>query len=409
MKNKPPRRRTRKSPLSMLLVLIFAGFFGAFHPYFVAAELRLSVDTELTNTFLTVEGIDDWRYFQSGSAGLSLLNEGSRLVRGELVLDFEGTGGAAGSTQEPTVNLRRFYLRPGIGPVLFTLGKTRSTWGSGLVFNAGDLIFGSDTVDFSAGSEDPRRETAWLVNAEIPLGDFSFLELIALPGTSDAEAAGYDALPPLSSASGGARLSLETGPLNIQTGYLYRGDEIAGLGPTGHRFFAGLEGIAPLDWYIAATASTETAAPFSSGNLQDGLIITGGFFDSLTQAYTMGVSWRVEFLLRPEGAFSPLTTGEIAEVLEITESGGGTLAGEYGLYVYPSLTLSPRDRLSFTFSSILSPVDLSANSFFGVEWNIYEALTILGSIAIQAGETDDVFHPGNPGGISCSLGAKYRY
>ncbi|MBA7643783.1 hypothetical protein ES703_51516 [subsurface metagenome] len=144
------------------------------------AEVRLGVTAEFYNTIMTLSGLDDWRYFLSGSAGLALRNRGSRVVRAELTLEFAETGGSAAQDLLPA--LKKLYIRPGFGDVLVSLGKTRSTWGAGFAFNAGDVIFGSDSVDFDTRASDLRTETAWLTNVEIPLGDFSFLEIIAMPG-----------------------------------------------------------------------------------------------------------------------------------------------------------------------------------------------------------------------------------
>jgi len=118
----------------------------------LSAEVRLSVDTEFYNTFTTLSGLDDWRYFLSGTAGLAFRNKGSRVVRGELALEFVETGGSTAQTLSPT--LKRLYIRPSFGDVLVSVGKTRSTWGAGFAFNAGDVIFGSDSVDFDSRASD---------------------------------------------------------------------------------------------------------------------------------------------------------------------------------------------------------------------------------------------------------------
>ena len=381
----------------MRRVLLFLLALCAFAP--AEAEIRLGVETELYSTLLTIEGPEDWRYFQSGSAGISFRNEGSKQVRGELVLDFSQTGASALDT--PEISLKKLYIRPGIGDLLFTFGKTRSTWGAGLAFNAGDLIFGSDSVDFTSGAEEPRNETAWLVNMEIPIGAFSFLELITLPGNTpddrSAETDPADSLPTIDTASAGGRLSIEAGPLNLQTGYLYRGDEIAGLGSTGHRAFLSLEGIAPFNWHISAS-TTGDPADFSIENLGDNWMITGGAFNNHTIAYIMKLSWRMEFLLKPSASFAPKNS-----------SGEDVPAGLYGLFLYPTLSLSPRENITYSLSALLSPIDLSANTAFSLDWNIYESLVLTGRFSVQAGECGDVFDLYNPGALSWSIGARYLY
>ena len=68
----------------------------------LCAEVRLGVEAEFYNTLATGSGLDDWRYFLSGTAGLSLRNKGSRVVRGELTLEVNETGGSAAEALLPT-------------------------------------------------------------------------------------------------------------------------------------------------------------------------------------------------------------------------------------------------------------------------------------------------------------------
>jgi hypothetical protein len=354
------------------------------------AEVRLSVNTEFYNTFTTVSGLDDWRYFQSGTAGAAFKNKGSRLVRGELSLRFDESGGV--SRQALSLTLQRLYIRPGFGDVLVSLGKTRSTWGAGVAFNAGDLIFGSDSVDFDTKAADPRTETAWLVNAEVPLGDFSFLEVIALPGKMD-----EGELPPLDKASAGVRGSFEVGDFNIQTGYLYRGDIIADLGSEGQRAFLSVEGIFPVNWHFSSSATTDLEG-LSTETIKESWMITGGAFYDHTLDFDRTLSWQVEFLIKPFASF------EVDVV-----SSDSDQAAVYGLYFYPSISFAPRGNLVYSLNSVVSPVDFSANTTLGVNWNIYEELSLLAYYSFQSGESGDVFHLDKPGGMSVTIGAKYIY
>ncbi len=356
----------------------------------LSAEVRLSVDTEFYNTFTTLSGLDDWRYFLSGAAGLTFQNMGSRVVRGELTLEFAGTGDPSGQSFSPT--LKRLYIRPSFGDVLISVGKTRSTWGAGFAFNAGDVIFGSDSVDFDTRAADARTETAWLTNVEIPLGNFSFLEIIALPGNR-----GGEEIPAMDKASAGARISFEVGNFNIQTGYLYRGDLIANLGSRGQRAYLSLEGIYPINWHFSSSATTGLG-DLSTETIKESCMITGGAFYDHTAGYDMKLSWRMEFLVKPFASFEP-------DVVPVA----GDHDAAYGLYLYPAISFLPRGNLVFSLSSVISPVDLSANTTLGVSWNIYEELTLLGYYSVQSGESGDVFNLDKPVGMSCALGARYLY
>lgn len=348
-----------------------------------AAEPRLKVDVEFFNTILTDEGLNGCLYFQSGTAGVAIRNQGSRLVRGELVLDFSQVGGTTNQITAP--ELKRLYIRAGFGDALVSLGKTRSTWGAGFAFNAGDILFGSSSVDFNARSSEPRSETAWLTNLELPLGDFSFLEIIALPGNvADSQ------IPGLNDASAGLRLAAEAGPINVQAGYLYRGDRIAGLGEPGHHAFMSLEGIVPVNWHLSMSARSGLAE-FSTRDIEDNWVITGGAFYDYTIGYDMNLSWRLEALVKPYASFRD------------------DASNDYGLYLYPSIGFTPGGTVTWSFSSVISPVDVSTNITVGASWNIYEELILQAYASLQAGDRGDVFNLSNTGGMQLSVGARYSY
>lgn len=249
-------------------------------------------------------------------------------------------------------------------------------------------------MSFDTTAADPRTETAWLTGAEIPLGRFSFLEIIALPGNIDFTDPDAPAMPTLDEASAGARISLEAGDFNIQAGYLYRGDRIAGLGSTGQRAFLSLEGISPVDWHLSTAAAADRDS-LNRETLENSWMITGGAsYDHLIGEYEeVSLGWRIEFLLKPFGEW------------EESESS----VGEYGIFLFPSVNLVPPGNLAYSLSSIISPLDLSAHTTFGVSWNIYEELTLLGYASVQAGEDEDVFNIETPGGMSFSLGGRYIY
>lgn len=201
----------------------------------------------------------------------------------------------------------------------------------------------------------------------------------------------------MDTASAGGRVSFEVGPFNIQTGYLYRGDEIAGLGARGQRAYLSLEGIAPINWHLSSSAATDLDE-FSTDTIKESWMITGGAFYDHTVGYDMKLSWRMEALVKPFASF------ELDVVLDDEDQ-----AAVYGLYLYPSISFAPIGNLAFSLNSIVSPIDLSANTTLRVSWNIYEELTLLGYYAVQLGESDDVFNLDKLGDMSCALGARYSY
>ncbi|HDQ15220.1 MAG TPA: hypothetical protein ENN41_10450, partial [Sediminispirochaeta sp.] len=133
----------RKARVYILIVVVFTSSIA------LGAEIRLSMEAEFFNFLQSGADLEDWKYFQSGSAGLAFRNMGSRNIRGELSVDLVESGGIAAPTGEApaAIDLRRLYIRPAFGDVLVSLGKTRSTWGAGYLFNSGDVIFGSESTD----------------------------------------------------------------------------------------------------------------------------------------------------------------------------------------------------------------------------------------------------------------------
>jgi len=346
-----------------------------------AAENRIGINTEIYSSFFSLNGLDgDWNYLLSGQSGLSFKNK-SRDVRGEVSLELtEALISSLAGEAIVLPTLKKLYIRSSFRDVQLSMGKTRASWGAGFVFNAGDIIFGSDSISFDAAAVDPRAETSWLTAVEIPLGDFSFAEIIALPGDGA-----------LSDASAGGRISIEAGVFNIQAGYLYRNQLFAGLGEEGQRAFFCLEGIAPFNWHLSASASTFLDRWDAEKVKESSLISGGAFYDHLIGEYgDVNLSWRLEFLLRPLGEWAVVTDMSDAE------------ESEYGLYLYPALSLTPPGRLSYSLSSIVSPVDVSAFTTLAVSWNIFEELILLGFTSVQ---TSDL----QVDGVSAVIGLRYSY
>lgn len=353
----------------------------------IFAETRVSVTAELLNTVASGAQLEDWTFLPTGSAELALRNQGSRRVRSELVLRYLPVG------EGVLASLERLYARASFGEVLVTVGKTRSSWGAGLALNAGDIIFGSSSTDFSLQATDPRSQTSWLVSSELPLGDFSFAEIIVLPGVPDISNPFAPKAPALNDAAAGTRVSLALGDITMQSGYIFRGHEIAGLGTTGHHGFLSVEGYVPVTWHLSAATRTPRDR-WDANALSDDLVVTAGANGDISLPADRTLAWQLEALVRPFGAF---------------ESSPGAEASEYGLFLYPGISFLPRTGLTISLASLVSPIDLSANSLFSISWNIYESLTLLSYTSIASGEETDLFSIEKPGGVSFTIGARYVY
>lgn len=357
--------------------------------------LKIGVEMALFNSIASSEeGIEDWTYSMAGEANLFFKTK-SRNIRGELAIAYYDS---------LYFSLKKIYISPYFGDVRVSLGKTRSTWGKGFAFNAGDVIFGSDTVSINTLAEDPRDQTAWLTNVTIPLGDFSFLELIALPGQIDFSTG---ELPGIEKSSIGGRMNFEVGDFSLQGGYLYRGDDIAGLGTgaIGHRPYISVSSITPIDWTISSsitipqyeTESLDFSEEDWTDDIKNSWMISGGVSASHTVNYDMTLSWNLEFLVKPFTNFFPDT--------------GDTLDSdtEYGLYLYGSLGFVPTSNLAISLVTIASPIDASFSNTLGLDWNIYETLHLLAYYSVQLGEKGDVFYWDNKNGMAITVGARYTY
>jgi hypothetical protein len=366
-----------------LTVLFLAAAFAAGG----VAENRVSVTAELLNSVSSGNDLELWTVSPLGSAELSVRNTGSRQVRSELLLRFSNAGPNLIS------ELDRLYIRATLGDLLATVGKTRSSWGAGIAFNAGDLIFGSSSVDFSLRAADPRSETAWLLSAELPIDDFSFVELVLLPGELDLSNPFAPVLPGVEEASVGTRVNLALGDLTLETGYLFRGDRIAGRGETGHHAHVMLEGYVPVTWHFT-TATRTSRDRWDADAIEDSVTVTSGASGDISFGMDQRIGWQLEALIRPFRSFDPPA---------------GSPATEYGIFVYPGFSLSSGTGMTLLANAIVSPADLSARTTLGMNWNIYQSLTLLSYLSVAAGEPGDLFAVADPGGVSLLVGMRYVY
>lgn len=373
-----PRRPARGRLFALLLLGVVAAATG---------EPTISVDSEVRTSVTSGEGGDDWRYGQSSSVALSYMNHGSRRIRGELELEFIGSPESTASAGA-AVSLSRLYLRPSFGPVLATVGKSRSSWGAGYVLNAGDIIFGSESPWVDLLAREPRSETAWLTNVEVPFGAFSFVEVIALPGAAEA---GEPA--PLHRGSVGGRVSVEAGPCNLQSGYLYRGDNIAGIDGLGHRAYLTIEGIAPVSWHLSSSITTDRDR-LSPDQMRDSLLVSAGFSDQRRFGLDRVIALRLELLARPAN---------------FGGKPGADSGREPATLLYGAVDLTPRPSLTFSARNLAVPGEPSAEGAVGGSWALYESLVLSAYYTVQLGSGDDTFGRDRPGAIGVSLGARYVY
>ncbi len=227
----------------------------------LAAEVQTTVSVDIFNTVLFSDSEPEAFGFARGE--LDFQSRGNQDVRSRLQIRSFLVDVAGVSTSVLTVPRAEIRWRMPIGESYrprFTAGRSRLTWGDGVLFNAADTINGAGpaSVDFTADTL--RDETQWLAAGYFPLGRFAFFEPVVLwpgvgatvstpPSTPPATATGTatGAPDPAWHTSAGGRVQFNLANVKTELGYLYRGqDEI-------HQPSVSLQGNLGVDWYLAAS------------------------------------------------------------------------------------------------------------------------------------------------------------
>jgi len=378
---------------ALLLALVLLLLPAAAPP--LGAETLTSV--KLTTLGAVTGGIgEDPLVTGYGSGRLSVQSRGSRDVKGLLALDAY-----AGATSY--VDVYRAWIQTDFPALRLTTGKARFTWGEGIYFNAGDVLYGS--ADLSASLADSVfRDQARLTQAVyLPFGLFSYVEALVMPPEYNFLAALADPSDPaaggdlrLWKSDGGARVVSQIGFTKVEAGYLYRGSDGT------HRPFLSLQGNLLADWYLAASTALGSSDPES--DLKENLRISGGLFYLKSFPSDATLTFRLEALAAPWGYWTPRSAAVIidADTTVYTDPG-------YGLFLYPEITLAPSSALAFTLNGLVSPVDGSGQVSFSAGWNVFQGLKLLGTASLQTGDTEDIYSLSHSGGWTLVLGAEYIF
>ncbi len=378
----------------------------------LGAETRVITEMELYNT--VYRGEEEWFYLGTGSASLGLLSPRDPHVSGQLELEFYPTDlygnssasqGAFGSSE---FYLKKAWVKTRFPGFKLTLGKTRLTWGQGMVFNAGDLIFGSTGALLDLTARELRSDTAWLTAVNVPFGPFAFAEAVVLPPSYVFDNSGEEGEAnenDISRSSLGGRLYCLAGDIKVETGYLYKGEEKVSTDVPGHRPYLALQGNLGADWYLATSAAFATEEQKDEQEAEDDwektLMVSGGLF------HLQEINRNNSLTLRLEALVFPGLSWEEKESREAL----------YALYLYPELSWTT-GAVTASLQSVLSPLDGSAMVTAGSSWNLYQGLTLLGYLTFLTGEKSDTFawdrgtlwEEGDQlNGFSCLCGLRYKF
>jgi hypothetical protein len=344
-------------------------------------------------TFVRMPDEEDWGLTGLANAGLTFASAGYRNVKAELDVDLS-------VGENVLFDVSRAYIKVRFPWFRATLGKNRISWGEGVMFNAGDLIAASSGMATDLTQDVFHDQGVWMAEGYIPLGRFSFLELVVLPPVPELFPV---EMPSINDTAAGARVYLK--PLGIKTeaGYLFRAAEERV--DMQHVPYLSLQWHLLVDWQVSASTTIpgkEREDEDLGDELLDELKISWGVFHMHSFPGGASLSLRLESMIRPEGSWEPVEHTSPDDSSESTPE-------NYGILLYPEIVFRPSSSLALIGRSVVSPVDASALLTLGSSWNVYQGFSLLGFFILQAGGEDDLFGWDREGDIAVTLGMEFAF
>ncbi len=222
-------------------ILLWIGFGGGR----ANAEVATGVEIQAFNSFLYAD--DEPRAAGYATAELDLSATAVQNIRSRFVLRttlIESEGEADATVEVPRAEIRWRYYVSDTYDLRTTVGRTRLSWGDGVVYNAGDVINGARPAELDLTADELRDETLWLAALFFPLGRFAFFEPVALLPVVDPTLETDDEGAPEAWRTGaGGRVQFQLLGIKTESGYLYRGEDEV------HAPYLSLQGNLFLDWY----------------------------------------------------------------------------------------------------------------------------------------------------------------
>ncbi|MBA7532872.1 hypothetical protein ES705_25102 [subsurface metagenome] len=341
-------------------------------------ENSITAKMELYNSIGRLKA-DNWYSTGIGIASIIINQKDNRNVKSQIKLsavmpDPRGTNPIY-------FDLPRAYVKFRFPKIRAVIGKAPFSWGEGLVFNAGDVIFGSSALNTNLMQSEFLDTATWLTTLYYPLGNFSYLETIVI--SPDIMSEGIDI------TMGGGRVVTKLGNTKLESGYIYDGLKDA------HKPYITLQGNLYLDWHLSATAALPTGNVLIN-SFEESLVITAGIYSLARIGYDGTLSYRFEAMIKPYEKWSEYSAG--------TES--------YGIYLYPELSYSFNSGMALILRSFVSPVDLSAVAIPGFSWNVFQGFNLIGFAAFYIGDPDDTYAwepETSAGGFALMAGVSVTY
>lgn len=373
------------------LVCLTVALFGA---VCLSAESLVTLDMKLLQAVGRFHGEDAWYHSGAGTVDLSLKSTGNRDVKGELSLIYTPLEAVA-AYGAPAVNVSRWSLDKASIKVQFpslrlTMGKTRIGWGEGYVFNSGDVLYGSlsPTVDLTA--DETRSDTAWLTLVRWSPGR-TYLEAVIMAPALDMTDPSAPRGGALWDTSAGLRLVTRVLDLDVELGYLAKGEIKTPGDREGHRPYLTFHGYGAVDYYGAASMALPFEGADWEGNVKETANISFGAFRQFGLGYNGTLSVRLEALVYPWQEWEETTLGANQS---------------YGVYLYPELVFTIGQGISLPVMAVVSPVEQSAQLTAGFNAKVYQGFSFLTYLNAGLGEDSDSFPSGD---LSLMAGMRFQF
>ncbi len=349
--------------LIVILLLVFLPLLGGSGGLW--GESRITAKMELFDTVAWL-GSNNWLSAGTGSVSLSIDQVDNKNVKSQ----FRISAVPNRETGDIDISVPRAYVKFRFPKIRSVIGKAPFSWGEGLIFNAGDVIFGDTALNTNLMQTEFLDSAAWLTTLYYSLGNFSYMEAIFLPpedilNDSGGVENGIDA------SMAGGRLVTRLGNTKLESGYIYDGTVDA------HKPYMTLQGNLYLDWHLSASVSLPTGDAIPD-SLQNSLVITGGIYSLASVGYDGILNYRLEALIKPY------------EKWEEYSAGSGE-SESYGIYLYPELSYSFNSSMVLILRSFISPIDISVAVIPGFSWNVFQGFNLLGFATFGIGDPGDTY------------------
>ena len=314
------------------------------------------VDLDATlNGSITVNKVGDGDITSSGvaSGNLTVKSTGSKYVKSQLTLDFVSMRNfGVLSIDKAWIKIRFPILR-------VTIGKNRITWGEGIAFNAGDVIFddyivpGGNVQNVDLTSDELRSVNRTMAQVIFPLGRFTSAEIIYLPydffTTLEMSSAAIGVIPDdknFNVHSYGGRFVTKAAGMKLETGYIFNGDSEL------HKPYISINGTLGVDYHFSSSINI-THGSTNFEDWKETWKISAGSFYMFDLEDGRTLTLRLEALIKPFEDWSV-----------------------DALLLYPEISFIPNEEIALFIRAIINPLDINVTGIIGLNWKTYQGFSI---------------------------------